>query len=261
MASWPILPGSIRPASRSVRYGTSRHLDAAPAHTPRNSTMVGKAIMAKCDALDGLKDGQIDDTSLCAVDMKTDVPACAAGSDNDACLTAAQAATLTKIYSGPVSHGQQIFPGFMLGSEVGWMNLVVPAQADRKAADFNLAEGTMRYLVHTPPQPHLRLPQLRFRSRRPYARCHGASWPTPPISDLSALQQARRQADHHLRVEPIQISAAAWLASTITSRRSPRTVRDTPQFLRLFMVPGMSHCGVASRPIGFDAVTALCGLG
>ena len=136
-----------------------RAIDAAPLSAAKLA-LVGKAVMAKCDALDGLKDGQIDDPRLCTLDVKADLPACAAGTDNDTCLTAAQSATVMKIYGGPVSHGQQIFPGFMLGSEgvrgllaIGWMNLIVPSQPDRKAADFNLAEDTMRYLVHTPPQP------------------------------------------------------------------------------------------------------------
>ena len=51
--------------------------------------------------VDGLKDGQIDDPRRCTLDVKTDVPACTAGTDNDTCLTAAQAATLLKIYGGP----------------------------------------------------------------------------------------------------------------------------------------------------------------
>ncbi len=140
-------------------------LDAAPL-TAAKLALVAKAVMAKCDALDGLKDGLIDDPRLCSLDVKADLPACAAGTDNDTCLTAAQSAAVMKIYGGPVSHGRQIFPGYMPGSEglvpgpvgsgpatSGWMNVIVPTRPDRKAADFNLAEGTMRYLVHTPPQP------------------------------------------------------------------------------------------------------------
>jgi len=72
-----------------------------------------------------------------------------------------------KVYSGPVSNGKPFLPGFMYGSEAvappvfgggttpasGWMNVIVSAQAEAKPADFNLAEGTMRYLVFTPPKP------------------------------------------------------------------------------------------------------------
>ena len=35
----------------------------------------------------------------------------------------------------------------------GWANAIVAAQPGAKPADFNLAEGVMRYLVLDPPQP------------------------------------------------------------------------------------------------------------
>jgi hypothetical protein len=60
-----------------------------------------------------------------------------------------------------VSNGKPFLPGYMPGSEAvipnaagtgasGWMNLTVAAQVNGKPADFNLAEGTMRYLVFNP---------------------------------------------------------------------------------------------------------------
>jgi hypothetical protein len=134
--------------------------------TAAKMVLIGKAVMEKCDAADGLKDGLIDDPRQCKFDAKVDVPACAAGADGDACLTASQAEAVMKVYNGPVSNGKPFFPGFMFGSEAvvasvvggatnvsGWMGIIVPAQPDRKPADFNLAEGIMQYMVHTPPQP------------------------------------------------------------------------------------------------------------
>ncbi|MDB6046853.1 MAG: hypothetical protein JWM63_5404 [Gammaproteobacteria bacterium] len=134
--------------------------------TAAKMVLIGKAVMEKCDAADGLKDGLIDDPRQCKFDAKVDVPACAAGADGDACLTASQAEAVMKVYNGPVSNGKPFFPGFMFGSEAvvasvvggatnvsGWMGIIVPAQPDRKPADFNLAEGIMQYMGHTPPQP------------------------------------------------------------------------------------------------------------
>jgi hypothetical protein len=122
--------------------------------------MVAEKVMAKCDAVDGLKDGLIDDPRKCSFDAKVDVPACKAGADGSDCLTGAQAEAIMKVYGGPVSNGKPFFPGYMPGSEgaaaagsSGWMNLIVSAQPNAKPADFNLAENTMRYLVQTPPKP------------------------------------------------------------------------------------------------------------
>src|SRR5688572_11045188 len=133
--------------------------------SPAKMTLVAQNVMDRCDAVDGLKDGLIDDPRACRFDAARDVPACTAGADAEDCLTAAQAAAVNKIYSGPSSNGQPFIAGFMPGSEAvttapngatnsGWVGAIVPAQPGAKPADFNLAEGVMRYLILDPPQPN-----------------------------------------------------------------------------------------------------------
>jgi Tannase and feruloyl esterase len=232
-----------------------RALDAAPLSAAKLA-LVAKVVMAKCDALDGLKDGQIDDPRRCTLDVKAEVPACAAGTDDDACLTAAQSDAVMKIYSGPISHGQQIFPGFMLGSEAagGWMNFIVPVQPGRKAADFNLAEGTLRYLVPTPPQPNYDYRNLDFDRDTHLLDAWGqlGNANNPDLSRFrnrgGKLIMTYGWADPVL--EPM--AGVNYYERAIT-RNGP----DTPQFFRLFMVPGMGHCGGGVATDRFDAVTAL----
>src|ERR1700691_5704378 len=136
--------------------------------TAAKMALVADRVMAKCDAIDGLKDGLIDDPRKCSFDVARDVPACGEGKDGADCLTTAQAAAIAKVYSGPMSNGKPFFPGFMPGSEAvmpglfgggsgsGWLNVIVSqsntAQPNAIPADFNLAEGTMRYLVFNPPK-------------------------------------------------------------------------------------------------------------
>ena len=49
--------------------------------TPAKLALVADKVMAKCDAIDGLKDGLIDDPRKCTFDPARDVPACTAGTD------------------------------------------------------------------------------------------------------------------------------------------------------------------------------------
>ena len=91
-------------------------LSEAPVSLDKMKLVADKA-MAKCDDVDGLKDGLIDDPRKCSFDPARDVPACKAGADTADCLTPAQAAAVKKVYSGPVSNGKPFFPGFMVGSE------------------------------------------------------------------------------------------------------------------------------------------------
>ena len=71
------------------------------------------AALAACDALDGVKDGVLDDPSKCHFDPSQLL---CKGPESDACLTAPQVGALKKIYAGPRdSKGRQIMPGFSPG--------------------------------------------------------------------------------------------------------------------------------------------------
>ena len=122
-----------------------RVLAEAPATLLDKIKLVTERAMAKCDKIDGLADGLIDDPRKCDFDPARDVPE----------LTPAEAAALKKIYGGVTSKGKPFFPGFMIGSENngGWNNLIVPGRPGAAAADFSLADATMKYLVFNPPKP------------------------------------------------------------------------------------------------------------
>lgn len=233
--------------------------------TPAKLALVAGKVMAKCDAIDGLKDGLIDDPRKCDFDPKRDVPQCAAGADGADCLTGDQAAAIAKVYSGPISNGKPYFPGFMPGSEAvlltpngtpgasGWMN-VIAAGANPKPADFNLAEGVMRFLVFKPPQP-----DYDYRTFN-YDR------------DVHLLDDWSKQADANnpdlstFRKHGGKLIITYGWADTIlqpmmgvdyyeqaVAKNGPRT----KEFVRLFMAPGMGHCGGGIGPDRHDAMTAM----
>ena len=83
---------------------------------------IHRVALDTCDALDGVKDGVIDDPRRCRFDPK--IIQCKAG-DAPECLTAAQVDAVRKIYA-PLKNprtGAEIFPGLEPGSELGWAGL------------------------------------------------------------------------------------------------------------------------------------------
>src|SRR6185295_2849080 len=61
--------------------------------------LVAERAMQQCDAVDGLKDGLIDDPRRCSFNATRDVPSCSSGNEASAmCLTAAEAAAVQKVY-------------------------------------------------------------------------------------------------------------------------------------------------------------------
>ncbi len=227
--------------------------------------LVAAAAMAKCDAVDGLADGLIDDPRKCSFDPTRDVQACRADAAGADCLTAAEAGAIKKIYDGPASNGKGVFPGFMVGSEAvttapngttasGWMNAIVPAQPGAKPADFNLAEGVLKYLVLDPPQPNYDPLAFDFnRDTRLVERWSKLADAKDP--DLSRFRKSGGKlimtygwADTILQ----PMMGVAYYEAVVA-----RNGRDTADFARLFMMPGVAHCGGGIGPDRIDAVTAV----
>src|SRR6266853_4908455 len=72
-------------------------IQRALADTPVSAekiALLGRKVMEKCDAIDGLKDGLIDDPRKCSFDPARDVPACSADTDGSDCLTSAHAGVI-----------------------------------------------------------------------------------------------------------------------------------------------------------------------
>ena len=96
---------------------------------PSKLPLIHNAVVAACDARDGVKDGLLGDPRLCDFDPKT--LECK-GEDGPDCLTAAQVAVARAFYSPTVNPRtrEQIYPGLMLGSELGWSSDVGRMHAD-----------------------------------------------------------------------------------------------------------------------------------
>jgi feruloyl esterase len=208
--------------------------------------LVAERAMAKCDKLDGLADGLIDDPRKCNFDPATDVPE----------LTPAEAVTLKKIYGGVISNGKPFFPGFMIGSENngGWANLIVPGRPGAAPADFNLADSTMKYLVFTPSKPDYDYKGFDFDRDVTLVDRWGklANAKNP---DLSAFRKrgGKLVMTYGWADAILQPMMGVTYYEQAVAKNGPKTTG----FFRLFMVPGMAHCGGGGGPDQNDAVSAV----
>jgi feruloyl esterase len=170
-----------------------------------------------------------------------------------------------KVYDGPQAGGRAIFPGFEIGSEAmlarpngapasGWLGLIAPAEPGGRTADFGLAEGTMRYLVFDPPQADWDYRTFDF-SRDP-----------PQLERWGRLANATQTNLSAFRARGGKLLITYGWADAILQPRmgvdyyekaSAANGRDSTDFMRLFMVPGMAHCAGGLGPDQYDAVTAV----
>jgi feruloyl esterase len=239
---------------------------ADAALTPAKLALLSAKVMEKCDALDGLQDGLIDDPRKCAFDAHANVPACGAGWDGADCLTSAQADAIMRVYSGPQDNGKTIFPGFMPGSEApvagppgvapasAWMNFIVPLTPGARAADFNLADNTMRFLVFTPPKPDYDYRTFDYDRDTQLLD----AWGKQVDATSTDLTKFRKRGGKLLMTygwadQVLQPLMGVDYYEKAVARNGPQTT----DFFRLFMVPGMTHCSGGNGTDRFDSVSAL----
>src|SRR5215204_3845839 len=233
--------------------------------TPAKMLLVAQKVMDKCDAVDGLEDGLIDDPRACRFDAARDVPACSASATGADCLTPAQAAAINKVYSGPISKGKPFIAGYMPGSEAvntapngamnsGWVGAIVAPQAGAKPADFNLAEGVMRYLILDPPQPEYDALQFDYDTAASVVE----RWSKLADAKDTDLSKFRKRGGKLIMTygwadQILQPLMGVNYYEGVVARNG----KDTGNFARLFMMPGVAHCGGGIGPDRTDAVTAV----
>tara|TARA_A100001391_G_scaffold130111_8_gene89508 strand:- start:8528 stop:10201 length:1674 start_codon:yes stop_codon:yes gene_type:complete len=111
--------------------------------TPQAVALLHQAVLAACDEIDGIPDGQIDDPRLCSFDPAS--LACPPGvSTPDTCLSAQQVTAALAYYRGPSdANGRALFPGGApYGGELGWIGRGSPTQTGKFAA-----EAFLKYLL------------------------------------------------------------------------------------------------------------------
>ncbi len=209
------------------------------------------AVLDKCDALDGMKDGVINDPRKCHFDPA--VLLCKGG-DSDTCLTGPQVEALRKIYAGPTnSAGQQIFPGILPDSEAGpggWGLWIIGAQPGRSLG-YAFGVGGLAKIVYENPSWDFRSfsfdRDVPFLDRKlgPVRNATNANlkqfkksggklilyhgWSDPDIAPLSTINYYEN----------------------VTSKMGNQNAHE---FIRVYMVPGMQHCGGGSGATVLGAV-------
>lgn len=206
------------------------------------------AVLAQCDAVDGLKDGQITDPRRCKFDPR--VTRCKGGYEAGKCLTEAQIAAARKLYDGPRdARGRRLTVGGpMPGSELEWPGVFVPRTPGGPLFSANITLDTLRNLLWWPnPAPDYKLSDLKFdaatlASMEPARQLYNAD--NPNMSRFAArggkLILWHGWSDQH--ISPLNtIDYFGQVGQAMGSAR-----RDA--MLRMFLLPGVGHCAGGDGP-------------
>jgi len=206
---------------------------------------VQKASLAACDALDGVKDGIVNDPSKCHFDAA--VLLCKTEETLD-CLTQPQIDALKSLYVGQRDRsGKVVFPGFTPGDEMGWREWVI-GQDPTSASGLHYVENYFRYMVTGDPKwnPLTADPEASLRESREKEAADLDATNT----DLSKFSSRGGKLILYHGWNDQAISP--W--NTVDYYKSVQQKMggaQTASFLRLYMAPGVEHCAGGPGPSFF----------
>ena len=237
-------------------------LGQPPVLSAEKRTLITQRVLAACDADDGLADGQITNPRACRFNIDS------MGSRGDNSLTEAELKVVKAMYAGTTSEGgAQRHTGAKLGSESAW------------APDFADGGGYGRFIGHfvydqtSPPFEWRRginfstvydrvkaalapitaapSPDLSAFKRRGGKLIQYHGWndavvpPDGSINYLHALTQFEQLRALPKAAFDAQVDALSPQGVVATAEAFGAQVR---QYHRLFMMPGVGHCGGGSGP-------------
>jgi feruloyl esterase len=208
--------------------------------------VVHSAVLQACDALDGVKDGLIENPAACKFDPSVLQCKTAAAAN---CLSAAQVETVRMIYSPIVNvKTKREITGLLPGSELGWTDLGWTASARATGLDH------FRYVIFKDPAWDL----LKFSVSADVPRLEDGESAAIDARDPNLkpfFARGGKLLQYHGWSDP-QISplASTTYYERVLSTVGPSTAANS---YRLFMVPGMGHCSGGEGPNEFDKVGAL----
>ncbi|MBI2687037.1 MAG: tannase/feruloyl esterase family alpha/beta hydrolase [Acidobacteria bacterium] len=210
------------------------------------------AALQACDRNDGVGDGVVENPGACKFDPA--VLLCKGAEDNS-CLTQAQLGALKEVYGGlRDGKGKLVYPGYAPSGEAengGWGAWITGPERE-KSALFAFSTNFFKNIVHSDP-----------------------GWDYKAFDAAKDLQAAKKVAPVFNATDPNLKAFHArggklilyhgWCDAAIPGQAvidyydsvvKKMGAKQTGQFVRLFMVPGMQHCGGGAGPNNFGQGTA-----
>jgi poly(3-hydroxybutyrate) depolymerase len=249
-------------------------------------TYVSNRVLAKCDALDGVSDGMVQDVQGCqaAFSLANDVATCPSGQLPDGtCLTAVQKAALARMFAGPKNSA-----GKALYSDWPWTNGIYGAnwRGYKTGTTNGTGTGTAKYgnnigfvsaaayIFSTPPaDPSVvtglgaslidwtlnydfdKAESLINGTTATFTESSMALMTPPDPTNLSKLRhRGAKLIVFHGTADPVfsYNDTIAWYKGLAEANNG-----DATAFARVFNIPGMTHTQGGPSTDQFDLVTAL----
>lgn len=248
--------------------GTDGRPDIGSALSDDDLKTAADAVLAACDAADGAMDGLVQDVAACRFDPA--VLACKEG-QSASCLSPPKVKVLAQMFDGSRnSKGERIYarwpfdPGLAAPGWRAW-KLGTPKASPPDARNLTLIAGGVAYDFMSPPEkPDDLVSWVRgFNLDAGAAKVMtgaqgfdaGMEYEAAVSTDLDAFtRKGGKMLFYHGTADPI---FSALDTIDYIDQLKVRYGEQADTFARLFLVPGMNHCGGGPSTDQFDLLSAL----
>jgi feruloyl esterase len=206
---------------------------------PDKIPVIAKAVAAACDANDGVKDGVLNDPRACR--FNPEILLCKQGDSAD-CLSAPQVAALKKIYAGPHdASGKLMYPGFEPGGEDGpggWVTWI--GQGPGKDLQTLFANGFFGNMITSKEPVDLKTINVEVAVKLADEQQGKTFNADDPNLKAFAARGGRLIMYHGWSDAALPPRGAINYFESVQAALGRQ---QTDAFMRLYMAPGVQHCG------------------
>ena len=257
---------SISVAWEAIAYNSIAPKDAAgnpilsQAFSNADLTLAANAILQKCDGRDGLVDGMINNRAKCSFDPS--VLQCT-GVKEATCLSPEQVSALKKGFGGPFnSAGKALYIDWPWDAGInaeGWRQwkLGTSTTATPNARFFVLMQDAIRNEFFTPAEPEFSILNFNFDTDPAKMEAFGAIYGTWKDAELEGYREhGGKLLIFHGVSDPIFSAneSIGYYNRLVAANHGPKKAKA---FARLFLVPGMVHCGGGPSTDLYDTLSAM----
>jgi len=221
----------------------------APAHVP----LIHAAVLAACDAKDGVADGILTDPRTCAWDP-AELQCGSTEAAGPACLTAAQVETVRRAYGGQrMRDGRFAAMPLMRGGESDWVARMIGTPAQPRGLNALLGAPFMAHIAVGDADYDF----MTFDPERDWGVLDGGIAAAEVHQQNPNIAPFVRSGGKLLLWHgfndpgPSALSTIGYYDAVLAAVPA---ARDS---VRLYLAPGVLHCGGGPGPDRFDALTAL----
>lgn len=255
--------------TEGIAVANARSKDASV--SPALLAKVDPFVKAKCDALDGVKDGLIQNPAACNFIPARDLPLCNGENPADNCFTKAQVESISAAVTAVTDeHGNVVQPGYSISE----LNVAMGAMAGGGISLTPLAEAVMKTFVHKNDPDYQFSSLIKFGSGGP-----GSITNFHTIVPQSEVALAETEARLGIGSRPEAAAALIKQNRKLLIWANLSDEKLTPYMsinyykrlsklyggyarlqnnVRLFLLPGTGHCSMnGCGPTSFDAISAM----